>query len=89
MPPASIRLPARMKNGIATSGNLSIARNAWRGSSNRLASEKKPMPSSADRPIDTATEMLNAKHSTIVMIIAVVMPSPYFCSSSSRFTGSR
>jgi hypothetical protein len=33
--------------------------------------------------------MLNAKHSTIVMIIAVVMPAPYFCSSSSRFTGSR
>ena len=65
MPPDSIRLPARMKNGIAASGNLLIAPNISLTIASRLRFACQA-PTRLARPIDTATEMLSAKHSTIV-----------------------
>ena len=65
MPPDSIRLPARMKNGIAASGNLLIAPNISLTIASRLRFACHA-PTRLARPIDTATEMLSAKHSTIV-----------------------
>ncbi len=65
MPPDSIRLPARMKNGIAASGNLLMAPNISLTIASRLRFACQA-PTRLARPIDTATEMLSAKHSTIV-----------------------
>ena len=72
MPPDSIRLPARMKKGIAASGNLLIAENI----SFTIASKFRfacDAPTRLASPIDTATEMLSAKHSIIVTNIVVGM----------------
>ena len=70
MPPVSIMLPARMKNGIAASGNLLIELNISFTEISMLALLA-CMPSTAARPIDTATEIDSAKHSAIVPIIMV------------------
>ena len=79
MPPVSIRLPARMKNGIAASGNLLIELNISLTEMSMLMFEIW-MPARADRPIDTATETVSAKHSTIVLIMtAVIARSPVPC----------
>src|SRR5512133_3033182 len=71
MPPVSIRLPARMKNGIAASGNLLIELNISLTEMS-IGAWVTWMPRTADRPIETATEMVSAKHSTIVVIMALV-----------------
>src|SRR6478735_11817089 len=65
MPPVSIRLPARMKKGMAASGNLLIELNISLTEMSMLALEAW-MPRIAERPIETATEMVSAKHNTIV-----------------------
>src|SRR5438552_13663572 len=65
MPPDSLRLPSRMKNGIAASGNLLIAPNISLTIASRLNLACQA-PTRLARPIDTATEMLSAKHSIIV-----------------------
>jgi len=44
MPPAAIKLPARIKNGIAISGNLSIPINICCGTSNNGRRVKNSMP---------------------------------------------
>src|SRR5512137_3223332 len=61
MPPDSIRLPARMKNGIAASGNLLIAPNISLTMVSRLTFDCQA-PTIDERPMATATEMLSAKH---------------------------
>src|SRR3954462_2106690 len=61
MPPVSIRLPARMKNGIAASGNLLIALNISLTEISMLAFDAW-MPRIDARPIDTATDTVSAKH---------------------------
>ena len=71
MPPVSIRLPARMKNGIAASGNLLIEENISLTATSMLRLLTW-MPTKAARPIETATEMVSAKHITIVTSIAAV-----------------
>src|SRR5574343_1760083 len=63
MPPVSIRLPARMKNGMAARGNLLIEENISLTEMSMLGLAIW-MPTIADSPIDTATEMVSAKHST-------------------------
>src|SRR5574343_876955 len=75
MPPVSIRLPARMKNGMAARGNLLIEENIYLTEMSMLAL---PIwiPTIADSPIDTATEMVSAKHSTMVTIIIMLIERP-------------
>src|SRR6188768_4231707 len=68
MPPVSIRLPARMKKGIAASGNLLMEENISLTEISMLALEAW-MPKMDARPMDTATETVSAKHSTMVEII--------------------
>ncbi len=75
MPPDSIRLPARMKNGIAASGNLLIAPNISLTIASRLRFACHA-PTRLASPIDTATEMLSAKHSTIVRNIVDGIEDP-------------
>ncbi len=89
MPPVSIRLPARMKNGIAASGNRSIAENISFGIASHGRSVKPAMPTQAAKPIATATEMLKAKHSSIVTRSAIDMAARYCWVSSSRLMGSK
>jgi hypothetical protein len=72
MPPVSIRLPARMKNGIAASGNLLIELNISLTEISMLTLATW-MPRIDARPMDTATETDSAKHSTIVATITGVM----------------
>jgi hypothetical protein len=85
MPPVSMMLPARMKKGIAASGNLLIALNISFTEISMLALPTW-MPRIEARPIDTATETVSAKHSTIVESIAA---SGAHCAvSSSRRCGS-
>src|SRR5215216_7248832 len=55
MPPVSIRLPARMKKGMAASGNLLIALNISLTEISMLAFDAW-MPMREARPIETATE---------------------------------
>src|SRR6478752_5174857 len=76
MPPVSIRLPARMKKGMAASGNLLIEENISLTEISMLALEAW-MPKIDARPMDTATETVRAKHSTMVEIITAVMPGPH------------
>jgi hypothetical protein len=79
MPPASIRLPARMKKGMAASGNLLMAPNISLTEMSMCAFEAW-IPRMDARPIDTATEMVSAKHSTMVEIITMLIaPSPVPC----------
>ncbi len=67
MPPVSMRLPARMKKGMAASGNLSMAVNISLGASTRCSGSNRAMPSMPAPPMDTAIEMLRAKPSIMVM----------------------
>jgi hypothetical protein len=67
MPPVSMRLPARMKNGIASSGNLSIALNISLGTKISLLLSNSARPSTAEPPMEMAIEMLKAKHSSMVI----------------------
>ena len=79
MPPVSIRLPARMKNGIAASGNLLIELNISLTEMSMLALASW-MPRMDDRPIETATETVSAKHSNIVMSMArLIVRTPVPC----------
>jgi hypothetical protein len=76
MPPVSMRLPARMKKGMAASGNLLIALNISLTEISMLAFEAW-MPTTEARPIETATEMVSAKHTTIVVTMTgVIARSP-------------
>ncbi|MCY1227825.1 hypothetical protein D9M72_401150 [compost metagenome] len=72
MPPVSIRLPARMKNGMAASGNLLIELNISFTEISMLALVTW-MPRIDARPMDTATETDSAKHSTIVATITTLI----------------
>jgi hypothetical protein len=67
MPPVSIRLPARMKKGMAARGNLSMAENISLGTRMSLPLSNSVSPRTAAPPIETAIEMLKAKHSSIVI----------------------
>src|SRR6478735_1965573 len=78
MPPVSIRLPARMKKGMAASGNLLIEENISLTEISMLALDAW-MPKTDARPMDTATETVSAKHSTMVEIITAVILSPHAC----------
>ena len=67
MPPFSIKLPARIKKGIAASGNLSMALNISLGAMiNRLLSNT-AKPRTAAPPMDTAIDTLSAKPSNMVI----------------------
>ena len=66
MPPVSIKLPAWMKNGIAAKGNLLMEENILFTDTNTLTFPMQ-IPKTAASPINTATEMVSAKHSTIVV----------------------
>jgi hypothetical protein len=72
MPPVSIRLPARMKNGMAASGNLLMELNISLTEINMCALDAW-MPRIAARPMDTATEIVSAKHSTMVPSMMVLI----------------
>src|SRR5215207_8475554 len=72
MPPVSIRLPARMKKGIAASGNLLIEENISFTEISMLALDAW-MPKMEASPMDTATETVSAKHNTMVEIITAVI----------------
>src|SRR5262245_32534750 len=61
MPPVSIRLPARMKNGIAANGKRLMEEYISLTINNMLTLEMY-VPSSEAMPIDTATEIDSAKH---------------------------
>ena len=79
MPPVSIRLPARMKKGIAASGNLLIELNISLTEMSMLALASW-MPRMADRPMETATETVSAKHSNIVTSMArLIVRTPVPC----------
>src|SRR5690606_34107608 len=84
MPPVSIRLPARMKNGTAASGNLSIAVNISFGTVTSLSGSVIAIPTMLAAPIDTATDRLSTKHSSIVTIIASVIAPPSPCRTLRR-----
>ena len=83
MPPVSMMLPARMKNGMAASGNLLMALNISFTEISMFALLTW-MPTMEARPIDTATEMVSAKHSTMVMSMTMA----HCAVSSSRRCGS-
>ena len=83
MPPVSIRLPARMKKGTAASGNLSIAVNISLGTVISLSGSVTAVPAMLASPMDTATETLSAKHSSIVTsIVTDIVEAP--CGSRRR-----
>lgn len=68
MPPASIRLPARMKKGMATSGYLSSAAySCW--ATTTQGRPELPTPARLARPIDTATGTDSPKKISIETII--------------------
>ncbi len=56
-----------MKNGIAAKGNLSMAENISLGTRISLLLSYSARPRTAEPPMDTAIEMLMAKHSSIVI----------------------
>ncbi|MDT4834258.1 hypothetical protein FQZ97_678920 [compost metagenome] len=66
MPPVSMRLPARMKKGMAASGNLSMAENISLGTRMSWLLSKIARPRMAEPPMATAMEMLKAKHTSMV-----------------------
>jgi hypothetical protein len=76
IPPVSITLPARMKKGMAASGNLSSALNISFGSRTIRPGSEIARPMEAARPMETATETLNAKQTNIVtsMVRDMVLP---------------
>src|SRR5690606_29547842 len=73
IPPVSIRLPARMKKGMAASGNLSSALNISFGNRIIRSGSEMTRPIDAARPIETATETLNAKQISIVISMVTDM----------------
>src|SRR3989344_7290208 len=76
MPPVSIRLPARMKNGMAASGNLLMEPNISFTEISMLALATW-MPRMEAMPMETATDTVSAKHSTMVVIMTgVIARSP-------------
>ena len=83
MPPVSIRLPARMKNGMAASGNLSMAVNISLGARISRSGSNSAMPRMAEPPMDTAMEMLKAKPSSIVISRVNDMVVAAYCAASS------
>jgi hypothetical protein len=87
IPPDSIRLPARMKKGIAASGNLLIDENISFTTARKLRSAWYA-PTRLAMPIDTATEIDSANASTIVRSIVPGMVRPYCAVSSSWRRGS-
>jgi hypothetical protein len=76
IPPVSIRLPARMKKGIAARGNLSSALNISFGNRIIRSGSEMRSPTDAARPMETATETLNAKQTSIVisMVRDILLP---------------
>src|SRR5450830_188069 len=76
MPPVSMMLPARIKNGMAANGNLLMALNISFTEINMWALDAW-MPRIEASPMDTATETVRAKHSTMVLnMTAVILRSP-------------
>ena len=82
MPPDSIRLPARMKNGIAASGNLLIAENISLTTARKLRSAWYA-PMRLAMPMATATEIDSANATTIVRSIVPGIAVSYCAVSSS------
>ena len=81
MPPVSIRLPARMKKGMAASGNLLMALNISFTEISMLALVAW-MPRMDASPMETATEMVRAKHTTMVVIMmGVIGQFPVRCAA--------
>src|SRR6476661_803238 len=72
MPPVSIRLPARMKKGIAARGNLLIELKISFATSSMLALATE-IPTMLARPIDTAIDTEKAKQTIIVTSMVVDM----------------
>src|SRR5690606_37760744 len=78
IPLASIRLPARMKKGTATSGYLSrAAYTCWATTSHVMPSLA--TPSKAAKPIETATGTETVKKTSMDTIINCDMPPPAWC----------
>src|SRR5450830_75349 len=76
MPPVSMMLPARIKNGMAANGNLLMALNISFTEISMWALDAW-MPRIEASPMDTATETVRAKHSTMVLnMTAVILRSP-------------
>src|SRR5574343_135249 len=65
MPPVSMRLPARMKNGMAARGNLSMAVNISLGTRMSLLLSNSERPRMAEPPMEMAMETLKAKPSSM------------------------
>src|SRR3546814_7174106 len=72
MPPASIRLPARMKKGMAASGNLLMELKISFTATSIFASAT-TMPTTLASPMDTAMETEIAKQAIMVISMAVVI----------------
>ena len=72
MPPVSMMLPASMKKGMAASGNLLMEENISFTEINILTLLIW-IPRMAASPMETATEMVRAKHSTMVSSMAVLI----------------
>jgi hypothetical protein len=76
MPPVSIKLPARIKNGIAANGNLFNELNI---SLTEMSILTLPIciPRIAAKPIETATDTVSRKHSNIVIsMVKLIAHSP-------------
>src|SRR4051812_43733893 len=87
MPPVSIMLPARIKKGIAASGNLLIELKISFASSSMLALAME-MPAMLANPIDTAIDIEKAKHTSIVTSMVVDMVAAFCVSCVSGQVGS-
>ena len=72
MPPAAMMLPARMKKGMAASGNLSRAMKACWGTTMR-GRPVNSVPMTPDRPMATATGTAISISPTMAMIMAASM----------------
>src|SRR5690606_2058552 len=68
MPPASIRLPARIKNGMATNGYLSSEAKICWAITNQLMPATYT-PNRLARPMETAIGMVSAKQTSMDKII--------------------
>src|SRR5690606_34154115 len=65
IPPASIRLPAKMKNGTATSGYLSRAAYICWAMTSHVILPSQPTPIMLASPMDTATGTVRVKNNSI------------------------
>src|SRR3546814_17722160 len=72
MPPASIRLPARMKKGIAASGNLLLELKI-RFTAPSIFASATPMPHTLVSPMEPEMETEIAKQRNLVLRQAVVV----------------